>query len=81
MKNSNIVHQYFKKELEEVTILVQVDPNEYKGMELLIFPDGTVEKTKRHFDEEIFDDLAEDGFEPGSPLEFNLYLKGIGKGA
>ena len=81
MKYSNTVHQYYKKELEEVTILVQVDPNEYKGMELLIFPDGTVEKTKRHFDDEIFDDLEADGFITGSPLEFNLYLKGMQAGS
>lgn len=78
-KDQNIVHQYFKKELEEGTILVQVNPYEFTGLELLVSKEGNVRKTKREFDEDIFDDLEADGFEPSSPLEFNLYLKGIKK--
>lgn len=76
-KDQNIVHQYFKKELDEGTILVQVNPYEYTGIELLISKEGQIQKTEREFDEEIFEDLEADGFEPSSPLEFNLYLKGL----
>ena len=76
---NNIIHQYFKRVFEDQTILVQVDPENYKGLELIVYPDGRVEKTKRHFDEEIFDDLKEDEFEKASALEFNLYLKGLVK--
>lgn len=78
-KDQNIVHQYFKKELDEGTILVQVNPYEFTGTELLISKEGHTQKTEREFDEEIFEDLEADGFEPSSPLEFNLYLKGLKK--
>ena len=73
----NIIHQYFKKKLNELIILVQVDPENYRGLELIVHPDGKVEKTKREFDDLIFDDLKYDGFEPGNALEFNLFLKGL----
>lgn len=76
---NNIIHQYFKRVFEDQIILVQVDPDNFKGLELIIYPDGSVEKTKRKFDEEIFDDLEEDEFEKASALEFNLYLKGLVK--
>jgi hypothetical protein len=74
---SAIVHQYFKKELDDFTILLQVDPIHFEGIELIKFKDGRIEKTKRKLDEEIFEDLAEDGFTASSPLEFNIYLKGL----
>lgn len=72
-----IVHEYFKKDFEDFKILVQVNPIDFKGVELTINSDGSVEKRKLDFDEEIFDDLAEDEFTTCSPLEFNLYLKGL----
>ncbi len=72
-----MVHEYFKKETEEFKILIQINPKSLKGLELLVFPDQSIEKTKRIFDEEIYDDLAADEFEKCSPLEFNLNLKGI----
>ena len=75
--NSNIVHQYFKKELEGAKILVKVDPIFFKGQEIQIMANGEVEIQDREFDEQIFDDLAEDGFDVCSPLEFNLYLHGL----
>ena len=75
--NPNIVHQYFKKELEEGTILVQVNPYEFTGLELLVSKEGHIRKTEREFEEDIFDDLEEDGFAPSSALEFNLYLNGL----
>lgn len=75
--NSNIVHQYFKKELEGLKILVKVDPIFFKGQEIQISSKGEVELRELEFDSEIFDDLKEDGFEVASPLEFNLYLNGL----
>lgn len=54
---SAIVHQYFKKDLDGATILLQVDPVRYMGLQLLIREDGKVEKTKRELDENIFEEL------------------------
>lgn len=79
MTNPNIVHQYFKKELEEGIILVQVNPYEFTGLELLVNKEGNMRKTEREFEEDIFEDLKADGFVPASAMEFNLYLKGLKK--
>lgn len=73
-----VIHQYFKKEIEGAKIIVQINPESWRGVELIIHPNGEVEKTKRTFDPDIFEDLAADEFRPSSPLEFNLYLKGLG---
>lgn len=75
--SSNIVHQYFKKEIEGAKIIVKVNPIQLKGVELIITIDGKVESRDLEFDEGIFDDLKEDGFEGASPLEFNLYQTGL----
>ena len=56
-------------------ILVQVNPDDFSGVELIIHPDGKVEKTDMQFDADIFEDLAEDEFEHGSVIEFQLLLK------
>ncbi len=74
-----MVQEYFKKEMEEGKILIQINPESLHGIELLVDNQGNVQKTKRAFDSEIYDDLKEDAFEQSSPLEFNLYLKGLGK--
>lgn len=74
---ANIVHQYFKKELEDLKIMVKVDPIHFKGTELTLAKDGNLEKRDLEFDEEIFNDLKADGFETCSPLEFNLYYAGL----
>jgi hypothetical protein len=76
-KSSNIVHQYFKKEFEEATILVKVNPILFTGVEITIPKSGDAEMRELEFDSEIFDDLAEDGFQQASPLEFNLYYSGL----
>lgn len=76
-KSSNIVHQYFKKEFEEVTLLVKVNPILFKGIEITIPRSGEPEMRELEFDSEIFDDLAADGFLPASPLEFNIYYSGL----
>lgn len=72
-----IVHSYFKLTTEEAIILVQLNPETFEGLELIVLPDGKIQQTKRKLDEEIYDDLKEDGFVESSALEFNLYLNGV----
>ena len=74
---NNIIHQYFKKTDEGHLVLLQIDAENLKGVELIVSPDGKIEKTKHVFDEHIIEDLEEDGFEKSHALEFNLYLKGL----
>lgn len=71
----DIINIYYKRVFDDYTVLVQVNPESLRGMELIIHPDGKVEKTKMEFDEEIYEDLKVDEFKESSPLEFNLYLK------
>ncbi len=75
--SSNIVHQYFKKELEGTKIIVKVNPIHLKGTEITVTRTGKATSRDLEFDEAILDDLKEDGFEEASPLEFNLYLAGL----
>ena len=75
--SSNIVHQYFKKEIEGLKILVKVNPIHLKGSEITIHKDGTIDHRDLEFDAAIFDDLRADGFGEASPLEFNLYQTGL----
>jgi len=74
---SQIIFEYFKKELDEATILVRVNPNTFDGVELIVLKNNQVKKTARVFDETIYDDLAFDKFVDGNALEFNLHLQGI----
>lgn len=76
-KHNNIVHQYFKKESDEATILVKVNPIHFAGAEVIIYKSGEIDKREIVFDEHIFDDLKVDGFIDASPLEFNLYWTGL----
>lgn len=66
--------KYFKRVFDDYQVLVKVNPEDLTGTELIIHPDGKVEKTEMEFDEEIFDDLAVDEFVAGNALEFNLFL-------
>lgn len=75
-KSSNIVHQYFKKELEGSKILVKVNPIHLVGTEITVTPNGP-EMRELEFDSQIFDDLKHDGFAEVNAIEFNLYLAGI----
>ncbi|MBP9926391.1 MAG: hypothetical protein KBF45_10390 [Cyclobacteriaceae bacterium] len=75
-KESNIVHQYFKKEAEGIKILVRVNPIHLKGTEIVVEKE-TVEIRDLEFDSGIFEDLAVDGFVEVNALEFNLYLSGL----
>ena len=76
-KDSNIVHQYFKKEIEGIKIIVKVNPILFTGSEITIDTDGHAELRELEFDKDIFEDLKADEFEDASPLEFNLYLNGL----
>jgi hypothetical protein len=75
-KNNNIVHQYFKKELEGTKILVKVNPIHLTGTELTVTAE-TSEMRDLEFDGEIFEDLQADGFVGVNAIEFNLYLAGL----
>ena len=76
-KDSNIVHQYFKKEDEDIKILVKVNPITFFGSEITLTAGIKPELRELEFDEEIFEDLRADGFVETSPLEFNLYVAGL----
>jgi hypothetical protein len=76
-KGSNIVHQYFKKEFDDFTILVKVNPLQFKGTEITLHKNGKSELRELDFDENILDDLSADGFSEASPLEFNIYYSGL----
>ena len=71
------MHQYFKKEIEGIKILVKVDPIHFIGSEITVDAEGHAELREMEFDQQIFDDLKVDGFTEASPLEFNLYLNGL----
>ena len=76
-KDKNIVHQYFKKELEGGKILVKVNPIYLTGTELIIDQSGELQSRDLEFDDQIFDDLRQDGFSEVNALEFNIYLSGL----
>jgi len=77
MKSSAVVHEYFKRVFDDYIVLVQLNPIDYSGLELIVHPDKKLEKTKMQFDENIKEDLEVDEFKPVTALEFNLYLKGL----
>ncbi len=68
------ISQYFKRVFDDYQVLVQVNPDDFSGIELIVHPDGEIEKTIMMFDEEIFEDLSEDEFQPCGSLEFQLLL-------
>jgi hypothetical protein len=76
-KESNIVHQYFKKESPEVKLLVRVNPLQFKVMEITVPKTGEPTVEEQDVDQEIINDLKADGFIESSPLEFNLYFSGL----
>ena len=71
------IYEYFKKELDEATILVRIDPDTFSGLELIVLKNNQVKKTARSFDKSIYDDLEFDDFLKGNPIEFNLHLQGV----
>jgi hypothetical protein len=78
-KGSNIVHQYFRKEMPGFTLLVKVNPIQLTATEITVFKDQDPELRDIVTDAEIFEDLKADGFTEASAIEFNLYLSGLAK--
>ena len=76
-KDSNIVHQYFRKELGGSILLVKVNPLQWKVTEITVYKDQDPDLRELEADDGIFEDLKADGFIEASPLEFNLYLSGL----
>jgi len=76
-KDSNIVHQYFKKEMAEMTLLVKVNPLQLKATEITLYKGQDPELREIEIGTEIFDNLRTDGFTEASAMEFNLYLSGL----
>ncbi|GMQ29285.1 hypothetical protein [Algoriphagus confluentis] len=68
------ISQYFKRVFDDYQVLVKVNPTDFTGIELIVHPDGKIEKTSIEADEDIFEDLEADEFLPCSPLEFQLLL-------
>lgn len=68
------ISQYFKRIFDDYQVLVMVNPTDFTGIELIVHPDGKIEKTEIQADEEIFEDLEADEFQSCSPLEFQLTL-------
>ena len=76
-KDRNIVHQYFKKQMADFTLLVKVNPLHLKAMEITLYPARDPVMREIDVDENIVEDLKADGFAEASPIEFNLYLSGL----
>lgn len=74
---SNIVHRYFKKEIDGSKILIKLDPIHLTGTEIVVGRDGKNDKRSLEFDELIYEDLQTDEFTEVSSMEFNLYLAGL----
>ena len=73
------IFEYFKKEFDEATILVRINPNTFEGLELIVLKNNQIKKTARMFDATIYDELEFDEFLKGNQLEFNLLLQGLSK--
>jgi hypothetical protein len=76
-KESNIVHQYFKKQLPDSCLLIRVNPLQFKVMEITVPKTGEPTVKELEADQDIIEDLKADGFLESSPLEFNLYFSGL----
>jgi hypothetical protein len=73
------IFEYFKKEFDEATILVRINPNTFEGLELIVLKNNQIKKTARMFDAAIYDELEFDEFLKGNQLEFNLLLQGLSR--
>jgi len=71
------ISHYFKRVFDDYQVLVMVNPTDFTGIELIVHPDGKIEKTEMEFDEEIFEDLEADEFQTCSSLEFQLRLSQV----
>jgi hypothetical protein len=75
--NKNIVHQYFKKEVDGTKVLAQINPIHFTGVQINITSDGKMEAIEMESGEDIIDLLVANGFKESSALEFNLHFSGL----
>jgi hypothetical protein len=75
--SSNIVHQYFKKDLTGMKILMKVDVLRLRAVELRVPDDGPLSWEETDINEDAVNQLMADGFQQSGPLEFNLYEAGL----
>ena len=71
---AKVISQYFKRIFDDYQVLVMIHPDDFSGIELIVHPDGRIEKTDIVADEEIFEDLKADKFQACNALEFQLLL-------
>ena len=76
-KDSNIVHQYFRKQLPDLTVLVKINPIKLKATEITLYKNQDPELREFEIHPAIYEDLKNDGFMEASAMEFNLYLSGL----
>jgi hypothetical protein len=76
-KESNIVHRYLRKKSDTSTILLRVNPIKLSGLKLTLIPGKAAQLHEVDFEETLWDDLKDEGFEEANPLEFNLYYSGL----
>lgn len=77
---SNVVFDYFEMQEGNMKIIVQLNPMDFSGQEIILLEEKGEQKLKhRHmqYDESIYEDFKADGFKRGSPIEFNLLLSKI----
>ena len=75
--SSNIVHQYFRKEDEEGKTLLKINPIHYTGTQIIIPLKGEAEMHDIEVPATFETGLAEEGYQPCNPFEFNLYSSGL----
>ena len=74
-----VIHQYYKKQSDAQLILIQVDPDNKKGVQLEIVSGTKPKKTKVYYQDEPEKELLQQGFSRSQAMEFHLYLKGLAK--
>ena len=74
---SNIVYQYFKKDINGKIFFLQIDPIQLKGSQLIIEESGEMEMEEMEFEKDFSDHLIANGFHSANALEFHIRLNGL----
>ena len=53
---NSTLHKYYKKHFDGLLILVQLNPMDLTGIELVINEERQIIRTERKFDEDIYED-------------------------
>lgn len=75
--SKSIVHQYYKKETSEATVLVRIDPIHYTAIKITIPKRGERKAEEVDMNEHFAQELEAQGYAAAGPLEFHLYLNGV----